>query len=355
MLRAALRDLQWRRKRFMITILGTALVFAMSLVMSGLSNSFSVEVDRTLDRMGADWWVTRSDAAGAFSPGSFLTTDDVNVLTGPGMGFSEASPVLYGSTTVQTNPGSDNSTVVTVTVLGVVPEALGAPQEVDEGTTDLAFGQVIVPRSLGRSVGDSITVAGAVMSVGGVLDEASLLGGTPTIHMRIEEAQRLLLGGQPLASMVVAKGAADLPGTYTAYRQAEAKADLMRPLENPMQAIDFVKVLLWIVAGLIIASVVYLNVLERTRDIAVFKATGVGSGAIAGGIVLQAVLVSIVASIVGIGLAFVIVPFFPMEVDIGTSSMLLLPLLAVVVGSFAGLVGVRRTATVAPATAFGGP
>lgn len=355
MLRAALRDLQWRRKRFIITILGTALVFAMSLIMSGLSNSFSVEVDRTLDRMDADWWVTRSDAAGAFSPGSFLTPADVALLTGPGMGFSDAAPVLYGSSTVQTNPGSDQGEVVTVTVLGVVPDGIGAPREVDAGTTDLAFGQVIVPRSLGREVGDTISIAGAAMSVGGVLDQASLLGGTPTVHMRIEEAQRLLLGGQPLASMVVAEGAADLPATYTAYRQHEAKADLMRPLENPMQAIDFVKVLLWIVAGMIIASVVYLNVLERTRDIAVFKATGVSNRAIAGGIVLQAVLVSIVASVIGIGLAFLIVPFFPMEVAISVSSMLLLPLLAVAVGSLAGLVGVRRTATVAPATAFGGP
>ena len=38
MILAALRDLQWRWKRFAIAIAATALVFSMSLVMSGLSD-----------------------------------------------------------------------------------------------------------------------------------------------------------------------------------------------------------------------------------------------------------------------------------------------------------------------------
>ncbi|HEV7855102.1 MAG TPA: glutamine ABC transporter permease, partial [Mycobacterium sp.] len=37
MLRVTLRDLQWRRRRFVITIVGTSLVFAMTLLLTGLS------------------------------------------------------------------------------------------------------------------------------------------------------------------------------------------------------------------------------------------------------------------------------------------------------------------------------
>ena len=115
------------------------------------------------------------------------------------------------------------------------------------------------------------------------------------------------------------------------------------------------KVLLWIVAALIVASVVYLTVLERTRDFAVFKATGVSNRAIGAGICLQAVIISVVASLLGIVLAFLLSPLFPMDVVISTGSMVALPLLAVAVGVLAGLFGVRRTTKVAPATAFGGP
>jgi putative ABC transport system permease protein len=355
MLRAALRDLQWRRKRFVITIIGTALVFAMSLLMSGLSNSFTVEIDRTLSGQGAEWWVTRSDAAGAFSPGSFLTPDDVTAITAPSSGFTEAEPLMFGSTTVETHHGASNNTVLNVTLFGVVPGKLGAPTSVISGTTELAAGQVIVPEKLGVKVGQMVRVAGSDMEVIGIVSKASLVAGAPTLTVTVAESQRLLVGGQPLVSMVLSRGAPTLPDTYRAFTQAQAHADLIRPLKNAVQSIDFIKILLWLVAGLIIASVVYLTVLERTRDIAVFKATGVSNVAIGAGICLQAVILAVTASLVGIVLAVILAPWFPMDVVISTGAQVGLPILAVVVGILAGLFGVRRTTSVSPATAFGGP
>ena len=47
MLRVTLRDLQWRRRRFVIAIVGTSLVFAMTLVLTGLSNGFREEANNT--------------------------------------------------------------------------------------------------------------------------------------------------------------------------------------------------------------------------------------------------------------------------------------------------------------------
>ncbi len=355
MLRAALRDLQWRRKRFVITIIGTALVFAMSLLMSGLSNSFSVEVDRTLDAQDAQWWVTRDDAAGAFSPGSLLSPVDVTALTGPTAGFEAAAPVLYGTSTAETHHGEAANEVINVTVFGVLPQQLGSTTSVVEGTTHIAPGEVIVPSKVGKHPGDILRVAGSDMVVAGVVAKASLLAGTPTLTMNLADAQRLMLGGQPFASMVLARGTATLPTGFRAWSRADARTDLLRPLENPRESIDFVKVLLWIVAALIVASVVYLTVLERTRDIAVFKATGVSNAAIGAGICLQAVIISVTASVVGIGLAALLAPRFPMDVEISRASMIALPILAVVVGMLAGLIGVSRTTRVAPATAFGGP
>ena len=67
MLRAALRDLQWRWKRFVIAMVGVALVFAMGFVMTGLSASFSVEADRTLRAIGAEAWAVSDDASGPFT------------------------------------------------------------------------------------------------------------------------------------------------------------------------------------------------------------------------------------------------------------------------------------------------
>ena len=42
MLSAALRDMQWRRRRLVIAILSTGLVFAMTLVLTGLATAILV-------------------------------------------------------------------------------------------------------------------------------------------------------------------------------------------------------------------------------------------------------------------------------------------------------------------------
>ncbi|MEA3055669.1 MAG: putative transport system permease protein, partial [Actinomycetota bacterium] len=54
MLLAALHDLRWRRRRFVIAILGTSLVFGMTLLMSGVAHGFSAETRSTVRGMGAD-------------------------------------------------------------------------------------------------------------------------------------------------------------------------------------------------------------------------------------------------------------------------------------------------------------
>ncbi|OBG28810.1 hypothetical protein A5764_24810 [Mycobacterium sp. 852002-51057_SCH5723018] len=54
MLFAALRDMQWRRRRLVIAVISTGLVFAMTLVLTGLANGFRVEAQRTVDSMRVD-------------------------------------------------------------------------------------------------------------------------------------------------------------------------------------------------------------------------------------------------------------------------------------------------------------
>lgn len=358
MLLAALRDLQWRRRRFVITVLGTALVFAMSLLMSGLSNAFTVEIEQTLDDQRATAWISRDNVAGAFSPGSFLGPDDVATITASLSDANRVTPLLFAAATARMPEGG----IRNVNVMGVISGGLGTFTEVSSGTTELTTGSVIVPKSLGLSVGDSFDISGQSFAVSGVVNNASLIAGTPTVLMPLADAQALLFGGQPRVSMLLAvadpTSSSDeviVPDGYRSFTRAEVSADLIRPLKNPIASIDFIKLLLWMVAALIIASVVYLTVLERTRDIAVFKATGASSWSIGIGICLQAVILAVLASILGIVLAKLLAPRFPMEVAVSTRSMILLPLLAIGVGVLAGLIGVRRTVRVEPATAFGGP
>ena len=74
------------------------------------------------------------------------------------------------------------------------------------------------------------------------------------------------------------------------------------------------------------------------------------------GLALQAVVVALLAAVLGVILAQLLAPLFPMTVVVPMSALTwLLPVIAVVIGLLASLAGLRRAVAVDPALAFGGP
>src|ERR1700749_4509767 len=80
MLLAALRDMQWRRRRLVIAIISTGLIFAMTLVLIGLSNGFRVEAQRRVDSLGVDTFVIKSGAAGPFLGATPFAEAEVDLI-----------------------------------------------------------------------------------------------------------------------------------------------------------------------------------------------------------------------------------------------------------------------------------
>ena len=146
-----------------------------------------------------------------------------------------------------------------------------------------------------------------------------------------------------------------VPAGYKAVDRDGAVADLLRPLKVAVNAITIVAVLLWIVAALIVGSVIYLSALERLRDFAVFKAIGVPTRSIAAGLAMQAIVVALLAAVVGAVLSMLLGPLFPMQVIVPGEAYMALPVIAVVIGLMASATGLHRAVSVDPAMAFGGP
>ena len=81
MLLAALRDLQWRRRRFVIAIVGTSLVFAMTLVLTGLSNGLGkVEADNTVDSLGIDEYLIKAERPARSSATRYSRRQNLEVV-----------------------------------------------------------------------------------------------------------------------------------------------------------------------------------------------------------------------------------------------------------------------------------
>jgi putative ABC transport system permease protein len=344
---AALRDLQWRRRRFLITVLGTALVFAMTLLLAGLSAAFDNEVDRTLTTTGADEWAISAGATGPFNSSAVMPDGALAAVRGT-PGVQDADPFVAIGATI---PGDTPKHVM---MIGTVPGGVGSPS-VDEGRAPRTAGEVAVGDRLGKEIGDRFRMGARDLKVVGIVDGSSLFGGMPNVWLTMDDVQALTFGGAPLYTAVAIRGhASETPEGLKVASVSETTTDLLQSLGSGQQTIDFLAILLWIIAACIVGSVIYLSALERVRDFAVLKAVGGSSRSLAVSLAVQAVLASLLAALLGAGLAQVLAPAFPMPVVIERGVYLALPLIAVVVGVLASLPALRRAIRVDPALAFAG-
>lgn len=350
MLLITLRDLQWRWKRFLVALGATAIVLALTLVLAGVSASFGNEASRTVDAFGAQGWLVPEGATGPFMSSATLPAsraDDVASL--PGAEAASPIAVLRGAVEHGDLPGA-----VDVNLIGTVPGAFTSPPVV-AGRAAALVGEATVDRRVGIGIGQTVRTGTRELVVVGQTDGLSFRAGVPSMYVTLVEAQAIGYGGAALASAIVTKGTpAQAPAGLVLLDGEDVRADLLAPIANARKTISLVLGLLFLVAALVIGSVVFLSALDRVRDFAVLKAIGSGNGALVGGVALQSVLLTAAAGLVGAILAQVIGPVLPMHAEIGGGAYLLLAVVGTVVAILGSLAGVRRALRVDPALAFGG-
>lgn len=342
----ALRDLQWRRRRFLIATIGTAMVFAMTLILTGATHGFLVEAERVVDSLGIDSYVIEDGAVGPFMGSSrFPEAETLAATQLPGV--ESAIPVVYGNAILKDRRSPQNVNVYGIPAQQAPPMAAGraasAPDEVAVSTT------------LGRSIGDDIEIGASALRVVGLVDNSTTLAGQANTFLTVTGAQRVMFSGMPVISAIGLRGTPtqSLHG-YRIVDRSDVIEDVVRPLQGGRVALSYMSVLLWAVAALIVGSLIYLSALERTRDFAVFKALGVTTQFLLAGLVLQAVLVAVSAAILGGLLAMALSPLFPILIAVTASAFGLLVATAMVIGLIASFAGLRHAVTVDPVLAFGG-
>jgi putative ABC transport system permease protein len=349
MLFAALRDMQWRKRRLVIAIISTGLVFGMTLVLTGLANGFRVEAEHTVDSMGVDAFVVKAGAAGPFLGSTpFPDVDFAKVAAEPGV---RAAAALACVGTIM----KDGTSTRNVTAFGAPERGPGMPQ-VSEGRVPSKPDEVAASSTIGRRIGETVAIGVHTLRIVGIVPNSTALAKIPNIFLTTEGLQQVAYNGQRMITSIGIVGTPrQLPEGYQSFDRAGAAHDLLRALKVAVNSISIVAVLLWIVAVLIVGSVVYLSALERLRDFAVFKAIGTPTRSILAGLALQALVVALLAAAVGAVLAQLLAPLFPMIVAVPVDAYLALPVAAIAIGLLASLAGLRRVVAVDPALAFGGP
>lgn len=347
MWRIAVRDLQWRRRRFLTALVATGLVFSLTLLIAATTRGIKGEAGHILDAIGADAWVVAEGTAGPFTTTTALqasVADEVGRLPG----VRRADPLNLLHTTIRLQE------VLDINLIGYRVGGIGEPR-VDEGRAPAKPGEAIADTKLGLDVGDTIDLSGQRLRVVGVASGVTFFYGLPTIFTPIEDTQRLLFRGLPIAMAVATEGVPTrAPAGLDVQLPAQVEQDLQRPLQNGNESIAFINLLLWLVATGIIGSIVYVSALERVRDFAVLKATGASTRSLFAGLALEAIVLSLGASLLAIVLSRLLAPGMAFAVEFALRDVAQLLAIAVVVGFLSSLAGLRRAVGVDPALAFGG-
>ena len=351
MLTITLQDLRFRTRQFVIAVIGAGLVFAMTLLLAGLAAGFSVEINQTVQGVGAQSWALASGSVGRIAALSPIPESDVSAVERT-PGVTNAVPLIVVPQAAKVVGGPTQS----VNLIGFQPgQGLGGPGEPVTGNAVMASGEAVVDSRMNLGIGQRFTVSGQIFKVVGVVANRSLLGGTPNAYVTIGDAQEVIFGGRPLIGAVLISGRPQsLPAGLQLFSNAQIEAASLAQMAQGVSSISNSRAFMWVIAALIVAALVYVTALERTRDFAVLKAVGASTGKLFAGLAAQAVIVALAAAVIAAAVSSFMTGLFAQPVDIPGSAFVVLPLSALVVGLFASLAALRRAASIDPASAFAG-
>lgn len=342
-----LRDLQWRARRFALGVVATSLVFTTTLLLVGVHASFTDETASTVAAVGADRWVVPEGVSGPFTASSPVGPDVV-ARVARARGVRSAEPLVAFRHVARV--GSDQRVVNVIAVPrgGIVRPRLVA------GRPIRSAGEVVADERARFDIGDTFTLGRHRLRVVGLVRNLTYFGGTPTLLLSLGDGRRIAYDGRALASAVITRGVpvGPLPGLRVMDRAA-VRDDLMRPMRAATSTIAVLALLLSVVAAGIVGLMTYMSGLDRLVDFAVFKAIGVRTGRLLGGLVLQSLTLALGSALAATVAAIAIKPVFPIVVHLSLATCSMLVGLALLVGLLVSLVSIRQCAHVDPAIAFG--
>ena len=226
--------------------------------------------------------------------------------------------------------------------------------------------EVVVDEKMDLEIGEQITLGNEKVRVVGKAKSLMFVLDTPLLFMDVRIAQKLLLGNTPHVNMMIAKADTnEQPGQVSAGLDAletiEARTlkQTLRDIiayyvDEPMKAVQFLRVMLWLAAGILVGMITYVTMLEKTQEIGVLKAIGASDYYVMGLLLKQVVLISAVGVVLGLILSYVFAAAAPIFVAIHFIESIIVVCISFVVCCGSGYLAARKAIAVDPMIAFRG-
>ena len=370
-----LKDMAYRRTRVVLTAIGITVLILLILFLGGIMNGMRIQAMQYVKSTGADIWISAKGSGGAFIGFSMLIEERMAPLNlASGLEPHSASPLVFA----QARPiirGKPSKAIV----VGFRPGKLGGPTHVLEGRMfeksefeDYSPEyvpplQVVVDEKMGLEIGERIVIGGNELKVVGKVKSLMFVLDTPLLFMEVRTAQHVLLGSYPRVNMMIAKSSESISPEQVAkqFEYSPLKIEV-RTLKqtiddiidyyvvSPMRAVTFLRVMLWLAAGILVGMITYVTTLEKTQEIGVLKAIGASNMYVMQLILKQVVLISVVGVLCGLILAFVAAAAAPIFVSIHLLESIIVAAISFVVCCFSGYLAARKAVAVDPMLAFRG-
>jgi len=393
----ALRDMKQHKGRFLATILGVGLLFAIVLAMNGIYRGNIYEGTSIIRTANPDLWVVERGRGGPFNEQSILPEFfHYSVAAVPGV--EKASPFIVYAVERLIKRKSRRFTIIGYDVFS----GLGGPQAIYAGRGIWqAHYEMVAHEKLGVALGEKVSLGLHTYTVVGLTKEAVAPDSEPLIYLSLpdaqevlfqrdneeirnqrirllhsltqrgllqEQAEKLLPDVEPdthLVNAILVKLAAGANSTevarhiekwlYFSVYTTEEQVQLIlkgRLLQINKQLWLF-RSLLLTVAIVIVSLVIYTFTMEKIRSIAVMKLLGAPNQVIIRLVVEQTLMLTVTSFFVGAILMNNLHQKFPKLVLLTMGDQLITFLVALAAGLVASLLGVWRALKTEPALALG--
>ncbi len=368
--------MQYRRARVVLTSLGITVLISLILLLGGIMNGMRIQAQQYVKSTGADIWISAEGSGGAFIGFSLLIEEymarhnaarELKEGSLSPLIFAQARPIVRGKSTK-------------AIVVGYMTDKYGGPKQVLDGEGRMFKSsefqdyrpedpiplEIIVDEKMGLEIGEQITIGTDAVKVVGKTSSLMFVLDTPLIFMDVRVAQKVLLGNYPRVNMMIAKANENMEpekvaALFDALEDIEARTmnqtlnDIIAYyVDEPMKAVQFLRVMLWIVAGLLVGMITYVTMLEKTQEIGVLKAIGASNTYVMTHLLKQVALISVAGVTIGFCLAYVFAAAAPIFVAINLVESIIVAGISFIVCCGSGYLAARKVIMVDPLIAFRG-
>ena len=369
-----LKDMQYRLARVVLTAIGITVLISLILLLGGIMNGMRIQAQQYVKSTGADIWISAEGSGGAFIGFSLLIEENMAPLNASReLKEGSLSPLIFAQARPIVRRKSTKAIVV-----GYMKNKYGGPKHVVDGRMFKASEfqdyrpedpiplEVIVDEKMGLEIGEQITIGTDTVKVVGKTSSLMFVLDTPLIFMDVRVAQKVLLGNYPRVNMMIAKVNKNIePEKVAAFfdDSDDIEARTMNQtlddiisyyVDEPMKAVQFLRVMLWIVAGLLVGMITYVTMLEKTQEIGVLKAIGASNNYVMTHLLKQVAIVSVAGVMLGFLLSYVFAAAAPIFVAINLVESIIVSGISIIVCCGSGYLAARKAILVDPLIAFRG-